>query len=199
MTDERTIPTGSRWQHRKGGEYVVLGLCRDEESRQLRVIYVEDDGRPRSDPPWGRPLAAFVGGRFTRLDDPDRPATDSRRMYEDMCRAFEIKREHWDDPVVVGTILGHVGAGGEGPSNTGMVIAAVGVAKAYWAAELGRLRAGHGYGVWCGPMAQWLVHPIGNGSVAALVFATEGEAADHAARLGPGFAARPFTSVACHR
>ena len=76
------VPVGSRWRHRKGGEYVVVGLCRDEESGAIRVIYVEDDHRPRSDPPWGWLLSVFTDGRFERLPDVEPVSGLAERLRE---------------------------------------------------------------------------------------------------------------------
>ena len=139
------VPAGSRWRHRKGGTYRVVTTATEEAARTTVVVYQADaDGQV-----WTRAADDFTDGRFERLADAvagnpdpldpaaDLPATDSREMYDAMCDTYDVKPEYRTDPVVVGLILGTIGSG---QRQAAMTIHAAEVAKAYWAAELGRLR-----------------------------------------------------------
>lgn len=61
------IDTGTRWRHRKGGEYTVIAVARIEADLSPVIVYRSDaDGRS-----WVRPLAEFEDGRFTQITDVD--------------------------------------------------------------------------------------------------------------------------------
>lgn len=69
MSDNLAVDTqvefGTRWRHRKGGEYVVIAVGRIEADLSPVVVYQsEKDGHV-----WVRPLAEFEDGRFTQLPD----------------------------------------------------------------------------------------------------------------------------------
>ena len=59
-------PVGSRWLHRKGGEYVVVGHCLLEATVTPAILYSHDD--PGS-PFWARAASEFLDGRFTRIKE----------------------------------------------------------------------------------------------------------------------------------
>jgi len=60
-------PVGSRWEHRKGGQYVVVGHCLLEASVAPAVLYSHDEP---GNPVWARAAAEFLDGRFTRIKEP---------------------------------------------------------------------------------------------------------------------------------
>lgn len=59
------IDTGTRWRHRKGGEYTVIGVGRIEADLSPVIVYRDDKlGRV-----WVRPVGEFEDGRFTQIPD----------------------------------------------------------------------------------------------------------------------------------
>ncbi len=54
-------PAGTRLRHYKGGLYEVAGYCLIEATLETGVLYrpLADDGRPKADVLWMRPLAMF--------------------------------------------------------------------------------------------------------------------------------------------
>lgn len=59
------IDTGTRWRHRKGGEYTVIGVGRIEADLSPVIVYRDDKlGRV-----WVRSVAEFEDGRFTQIPD----------------------------------------------------------------------------------------------------------------------------------
>jgi len=56
---------GSRWRHRKGGEYRVERVVYRESTLEIEVIYAS-----RTDAVfYSRPLTEFMDGRFTQISD----------------------------------------------------------------------------------------------------------------------------------
>ncbi len=53
--------SGTRLRHYKGGLYEVAGYCLIEATLETGVLYrpLADDGRPKADVLWMRPLARF--------------------------------------------------------------------------------------------------------------------------------------------
>lgn len=64
---EERAPKGSRWRHRKGGEYVVEGVGISEGSQRPVVIYRPVTG---DQPPWLRSADEFFDGRFEMIHMP---------------------------------------------------------------------------------------------------------------------------------
>lgn len=61
------IDTGTRWRHRNGGEYTVIGVGRIEADLSPVVVYRDHKlGRV-----WVRPLAEFEDGRFEQVSEED--------------------------------------------------------------------------------------------------------------------------------
>ena len=54
-------PAGTRLRHYKGGLYEVAGYCLIEATLETGVLYrpLAEDGRPKADLLWMRPLARF--------------------------------------------------------------------------------------------------------------------------------------------
>ena len=63
---ETLAPTGSRWDHRKGGRYVVVGYCLLEATATPAILYARDE--PEA-PIWARSAAEFLDGRFARIKE----------------------------------------------------------------------------------------------------------------------------------
>jgi hypothetical protein len=65
-------PTGSRWQHKKGGEYRVIGHSFATERQEVDVIYVRTAGPDFDlavDPqiPYNRPVSLWSVDRFVEI------------------------------------------------------------------------------------------------------------------------------------
>lgn len=58
---ETRAPKGSRWRHRKGGEYLVEGVGIAEGTQRPIVIYRPVEG---DQPPWLRSADEFFDGQF---------------------------------------------------------------------------------------------------------------------------------------
>ena len=59
-------PQGSRWRHRKGGDYVVVGHCMLEATVQPAILYRHDEP---GNLVWARDAGEFLDGRFTRIKE----------------------------------------------------------------------------------------------------------------------------------
>lgn len=68
------VKVGSRYRHRKGHTYVVVGFCRLEwRPSEFGVLYRRDEGGGDADDggaPWVRPMSEFCDGRFTEVAEP---------------------------------------------------------------------------------------------------------------------------------
>lgn len=62
--ETRCPAPGSKWRHRSGGVYHVVGPCIIEATLTPAVSYVSDVP-DASQIPWVRPLDEFLDGRFT--------------------------------------------------------------------------------------------------------------------------------------
>ncbi len=73
---ERPWPLGARLRHYKGGLYEVAGYCLIEATLETGVLYrpLSEDGRPKADLLWMRPLARFA--------DPVETAAGTRTRFE---------------------------------------------------------------------------------------------------------------------
>lgn len=60
---------GSRWRHRKGGEYRVDLVVYRESTLEKEVIYTSVADTVS----YSRPLVDFMDGRFTRMPDETNP------------------------------------------------------------------------------------------------------------------------------
>lgn len=58
---EQPWPAGTRLRHYKGGLYEVAGYCLIEATLETGVLYrpLGDDGKPKADLLWMRPLVRF--------------------------------------------------------------------------------------------------------------------------------------------
>lgn len=63
--------SGTRWRHRKGGEYCIERIVYRESTMELEVIYGSLTDRVF----YSRPLPEFMDGRFTQLPDAS-PSTE---------------------------------------------------------------------------------------------------------------------------
>jgi len=61
---------GTRWRHRTGGEYEVIGTAIQESNCSPVVMY-----RGLGSITWIRPLYEFLDGRFTQITPDQQPAT----------------------------------------------------------------------------------------------------------------------------
>lgn len=62
MTQEnlsRKITKNSIWRHYKGNKYIVLGLAKDEATKEDLVIY-QDVNVDFKELPWARPVKSFL-------------------------------------------------------------------------------------------------------------------------------------------
>lgn len=66
---ERPWPAGTRLRHYKGGLYEVAGYCLIEATLETGVLYrpLGEDGTPKADLLWMRPLGMF----FDRVTTPE--------------------------------------------------------------------------------------------------------------------------------
>ena len=73
---QRAVPVGSRWKHKKGGLYQVLGHALDTDNGEARVRY-QRVGGPDFDPraerhiEFVRPISEWTADRFTPLTEPN--------------------------------------------------------------------------------------------------------------------------------
>lgn len=74
ITEARQIaPTASRWQHKHGGRYIVLGHTIDSDTGLVRVRYERYDGPGFHAPAeagieFVRPISEWTLDRFIRAD-----------------------------------------------------------------------------------------------------------------------------------
>ena len=72
---ETLAPTGSRWDHCKGGRYVVVGYCLLEATATPAILYALDE--PEA-PIWARDAGEFLDGRFTPVKATAEPVSAIR-------------------------------------------------------------------------------------------------------------------------
>lgn len=68
----RVIPVDSRWLHKKGGRYEVIGHALDTDTLGVRIQYVRYDGpgydvRAEAGVVWSRPIEEWSVDRFIQL------------------------------------------------------------------------------------------------------------------------------------
>ncbi len=70
------VPAGSKWLHKKGGQYEVLGHQLDTDTGLARVRYArfagpDYDAKREDGLEYSRPLQEWKADRFTLLTQPD--------------------------------------------------------------------------------------------------------------------------------